>query len=208
MIRMLVQHVDFGGLSSMANIPVNKNGADVTVAFEGPISRASYGRITVDLEKCVGCRVCEIACSLKNYGECNPARARIFVVREEDDGALSTIPVLCQQCEDPLCVAMCPATALSRNAKTHAVVVDPDKCLGCRTCVEVCPFGGPSVDPRTGKSEKCNLCDGDPICVKVCSQEAVTFVSADEESLHRKRAGAAKYMEHLRSVASASESDS
>ena len=80
--------------------------------------------------------------------------------------------MVCQQCEDPLCMAMCPAGALSRSPETHAVVVDPDKCLGCRTCVEVCPFGAPSVDPRTGKSEKCNLCDGDPTCVKVCSQFA------------------------------------
>lgn len=183
-------------------------GEGVAIAYEGPTSRAAYGRVTVDVEKCVGCRICEMACSLRNYGECNPSRARIFVVRSEDDGALTTVPVLCQQCEDPLCVAMCPATALSRSAETHAVVVDPDRCLGCRTCVEVCPFGGPSVDPRTGKSEKCDLCGGDPVCVKVCPESAVTFLSADEESIHRKRTGAEKYLEHLRSLAAGPESQS
>jgi anaerobic carbon-monoxide dehydrogenase iron sulfur subunit len=186
-----------------------ENGSEgVVVAYQGPVSSAAYGRVTVDVEKCVGCRICEMACSLHNSGECNPSRARIFVVRSEDDGALTTVPVLCQQCEDPLCVAMCPATALSRSAATHAVVVDPDKCLGCRTCVEVCPFGGPSVDPRTGKSEKCDLCDGDPTCVKVCPESAVTFVSAEEESIHRKRTGAEKYLEHLRTVAANPESQS
>ena len=183
-------------------------GKGVAMAYQGPTSKAAYGRVTVDVEKCVGCRICEMACSLRNYGECNPSRARIFVVRSEDDGALSTVPVLCQQCEDPLCVAMCPATALRRRAETHAVVVDPDKCLGCRTCVEVCPFGGPSVDPRTGKSEKCDLCGGDPTCVKGCPEAAVTFVSAEEESIHRKRTGAEKYLEHLRTVAGNPESRS
>ncbi|MFA4964489.1 MAG: 4Fe-4S dicluster domain-containing protein [Thermoleophilia bacterium] len=186
----------------MAERSLDGEGSDVTVALQGPVATASYSRITVDVEKCVGCRICELACSLKNYGECNPSRARIFIVRDEDGGAVATIPVLCQQCEDALCVAMCPAAALGRNAATHAVVVDPDKCLGCRTCVEVCPFGGPSVDPRTGKSEKCTLCDGDPACVKVCPESALAFVSAEEEGLHRKRAGAAKYLDHLRSVAS------
>jgi carbon-monoxide dehydrogenase iron sulfur subunit len=187
---------------AMDDRPAQAEDARVVVAYEDLEAKRSYGRITVVVEKCVGCRICELACSLKNYKECNPSRARIFVVRDEDDGALTTIPVLCQQCEDPLCVAMCPATALSRHPKTHAVVVDQDRCLGCRTCVEVCPFGGPSVDPRTGKSEKCTLCDGDPACVKLCPESAIVFLSAEEESIHHKRAGAEKYLEHLRSVAS------
>ena len=123
------------------------------------------------------------------------------MVRSQVDGVITTIPLTCQQCEDPLCVAMCPAQALSRSAATHAVVVDPDKCLGCRTCVEVCPFGAPAVDPRTGKAEKCTLCEGEPTCVKVCSQQALAFVSAEEEGLYRKRSGVEKYLEHLRSVA-------
>jgi len=175
----------------------------VLVVAERPATGETYGRIVVDVEKCTGCRCCELACSLRNYGECNPTRARIYVVRSQLDGVITTIPITCQQCEDPLCVAMCPSGALSRSAETHAVVVDVDKCLGCRTCVEVCPFGAPSVDPRTGKAEKCDLCDGDPVCVKVCSQQALSFVSAEEESQHRKRSGVEKYLEHLRSVASA-----
>jgi len=177
---------------------------DGIVIAEGKVAGAMYGRIVVDPTKCVACRCCELACSLRNYGECNPARARIFSVRSLVEGIILAVPVVCQQCEDPLCVAMCPATALSRNAETHAVVVDADRCLGCRTCVEVCPFGAPSVDPRTGKSEKCTLCDGDPTCVKVCAFEALTYLSADEESIHMKRSGAERYLEHLRTTGEAS----
>jgi carbon-monoxide dehydrogenase iron sulfur subunit len=181
----------------MAVTPVAESGM-VVVADEGREGSASYGRILVEAEKCTGCRNCELFCSLKNYGEVNPARARIHIVRSQKDGIITTVPVVCQQCEDPLCMAMCPAGALSRHPETHAVVVDPDKCLGCRTCVEVCPFGAPSVDPRTGKSEKCNLCEGDPTCVKVCSQFAIKFVTAEEEALERKRDTLDKYVEHLR----------
>jgi len=179
---------------------------DSTVVLaQGSATDRSSGRITVDADKCIGCHCCELACSLHNYGECNPSRARIYVACLQGEGGVTASPVLCQQCEDPLCVTMCPAGALQREPRTHAVVVDRDKCLGCRTCVEVCPFGGPAVDPRTGTSEKCDLCDGDPICVKVCSQRAIRFVSAREESQYRKRAGAGKYVDYLRTHVSGGE---
>jgi anaerobic carbon-monoxide dehydrogenase iron sulfur subunit len=177
---------------------------NVTVAYEGPASKASYGRIVVDVEKCVACRCCEYACSTRNYGECNPARSLIFVVRSIKDATIAAVPVVCQQCEDPLCVAMCPVAALSRDEDSHAVVVDADRCLGCRTCVEVCPFGAPSVDPRTGTSEKCTLCEGDPTCVKVCAFDAIKYMPAAEESIHLKRSLAERYLEHLRKGTEAS----
>lgn len=165
---------------------------------EGRREQPEYGRLLVEPEKCTGCRTCELFCSLKNFGEVNPARARIHVVRSQKDNIITTVPVVCQQCDDPLCMEMCPAGALSRNLETYAVVVDTNKCLGCRTCVEACPFGAPSVDPRTGTSDKCDLCDGDPTCVTYCSQEAIKFVTAEEESMTRKRDMAEKYLEHLR----------
>lgn len=183
----------------------SNTGETVVVVAEGTTAEDSYGRLTVDVEKCTGCRCCELACSLRNYGECNPSRSRIYVVGSQIDGVITTIPVVCQQCEEALCVTMCPAQALGRDSETHAVVVDAERCLGCRTCVEVCPFGGPSVDPRTGSCEKCTLCEGDPACVKVCSQQALTYLSAEEESIHRKRVGAQRYLEHLCLIASGRE---
>jgi carbon-monoxide dehydrogenase iron sulfur subunit len=158
-----------------------------------------YSILTVDVEKCTGCRTCEIVCSLKNYGECNPSRARISVVRDERDGLISTIPVVCQQCVEPLCLQLCPAQALTRNAETNAVVVSADKCIGCRTCVQVCPYGAPFVDPRSGVSQKCDLCGGQPTCSTWCPNDALQFVSADEEALRRRRTGVTKYLELLQS---------
>jgi anaerobic carbon-monoxide dehydrogenase iron sulfur subunit len=176
----------------------NSQDLAMTVAYQGPGSNASYGRLVVDVEKCVACRCCEYVCSTKHYGECNPARSRIFVVRSVVDGTIASVPVVCQQCEDPLCVAMCPASALVRDEETHAVVVvDKDRCLGCRTCVEVCPFGAPAVDPRTGITEKCDLCGGDPMCVKVCTFDAIKYLPAAEESIHLKRAQVQRYLDHV-----------
>jgi anaerobic carbon-monoxide dehydrogenase iron sulfur subunit len=173
------------------------------VAADRPDVEPSHRRLVVEPEKCRGCRYCEHVCSLKHYGEVNPARARIHVVISQKDEVIVNVPVVCQQCEDALCVQMCPAGALSRSQDTGAVVVSADKCLGCRTCVEVCPFGAPSVDPRTGISEKCNLCDGDPTCVKFCAFGALQFVDSEEESMVRRRDLMADYVRQLRSSGSA-----
>jgi len=156
-----------------------------------------YSIISVDVTKCTGCRTCELFCSTRNAKESNPARARLYVVRSEKDERITSVPVICQQCEDALCVKLCPADALVRDTDTHAVIVDEERCLGCRTCVQVCPFGAPYVDPRLGVCQKCTLCEGDPWCVKACPNEALTFVAADEVSVHRKRAAVGEYLAYL-----------
>lgn len=160
-------------------------------------SEAVFSTISVNLERCTGCRTCEIACSLHNYGECNPARARIFIVRTQRDGVVTTVPVVCQQCAKPLCLDLCPSQAITRDVRTNALVVNETRCLGCRTCVLVCPFGASSVDPRIGTAQKCDLCGGDPRCVEVCPREALTFVKSDEEAIRRKRAAVGTYVQYL-----------
>ena len=142
-----------------------------------------------------------MACSLRSHGECNPSRARLSVVRLRDDGAVSAVPITCRQCEDALCVTMCPAEALSRSGADGTVVIDAKACIGCRTCVEVCPLGAPAVDPRLGTSQKCTLCDGDPPCVRVCAERALTFTDAEEEGMLRKRAALDAYLEHVSALA-------
>jgi Fe-S-cluster-containing dehydrogenase component len=135
------------------------------------------------------------------HGECTPSRSHIYVARLRDDGALSAVPVTCRQCEDALCVTMCPAEALGCTNSDGTVIVDESRCIGCRTCVEVCPLGAPAVDPRLGTSQKCTLCDGDPVCVKVCAERALTFTDADEEGPRRKRATLEAYLEAVASPA-------
>lgn len=158
----------------------------------------TYSKVTVYPEKCTGCRACEMVCSLNKWGECSPERAAIRNIRTEAAGLVSTLPVLCQQCENPICQAVCPVGAITRDELTGALVVDEDKCLGCRRCVYSCPFGGVSVDSVTGKAVKCDLCGGDPNCVKFCSKEALQFVMDDKISANRKRQSSEKYREFLK----------
>lgn len=158
----------------------------------------AYYKVTVYPDKCTGCRTCESVCSLNKWGECNPDRAAIRNIRTEENGLVSTIPVLCQQCENPICQAVCPANAISRNEITGAMVVNPNKCIGCRRCVYSCPFGGITVDPIMGVSSKCDLCGGDPKCVKFCSKGALEFVEVGKISVDRKRKSSKKYLDFLK----------
>jgi len=153
-----------------------------------------YSKIVIDYTKCTGCRTCETVCSLNKWGECNPERAAIRNIRTEKSGLISTIPVLCQQCETAFCQAVCPVNAISRNEKTGALVVNEEICLGCRRCEYSCPFGGVSVDVVRGVSVKCDLCGGDPLCVKMCSKDAIKFVEAEKISVILKRKGIEKYL--------------
>jgi Fe-S-cluster-containing hydrogenase component 2 len=85
---------------------------------------------------------------------------------------------------------VCPVKALSRDEELARIMVDHDVCIGCRSCVAVCPFGAMSFNSIDKKVFKCDLCDGDPQCVRFCEIGAVGFVEPDEISIHKKREAA------------------
>ena len=144
--------------------------------------------LKIDYEKCTGCRLCELVCAVKHDRVSNPSRSRIRVIKWESEGVY--IPVSCQQCEDAPCVLGCPAKALKRNGDMERVEVDYDKCIGCRTCVSVCPFGAMNYNAVDRKVAKCDLCDGDPQCVRFCEIEAVRFVETRDLGLQKGREAA------------------
>ncbi len=144
--------------------------------------------LTIDHEKCTGCRLCELVCAVKHDGVSNPMRSRIRVMKWEAEGLY--IPMSCQQCEDAPCLKACPVKAISRNAAFERVEIDYDLCIGCRTCVSVCPFGAMGFNPVEKKVFKCDLCDGDPQCVRFCEVKAVDYVDAADVSLKKKKAAA------------------
>ena len=150
------------------------------------MSKALY----INYEKCTGCRLCELVCAVKHDGISNPARSRIKVMKWEMEGLY--IPMSCQQCQDAPCVNACPVKALSRDEDLGRVVVDYDVCIGCRTCVSVCPFGAMSFNTIDRKVFKCDLCEGDPQCVRFCDRKAVDFVSPDDVSIDKKRQAASR----------------
>ena len=139
----------------------------------------------IDYQKCTGCRTCELVCAVRHDGCSNPARSRIRVMKWEAEGLY--IPMSCQQCQDAPCMNVCPVKAISRDEQLGRISVDYDACIGCRSCVGVCPFGAMSFNTIDKQVFKCDLCDGDPQCVRFCEEKAVDFIEADEVATHKRR---------------------
>ncbi len=130
-------------------------------------------KLKIDAELCVGCKACEIACSLEHHNVFNPKRANI---RVEFTHPLPSAPKYCRQCKKPLCVESCPTGALSRDEEKDMVVYDKEKCIHCLNCIEACPFDSIFYNDTTEEILKCDLCGGDPVCVKFCEKEAIQFI--------------------------------
>ena len=127
--------------------------------------------LIIDPLKCLGCQVCELVCSMVKSGESGIYKSRIKNVRFFDEYFF--YPSVCSQCETPYCAMVCPTSALSKNADTGVVELAEDKCVGCKMCLVACPFGAISI--VDSKVAKCDLCGGDPVCVKFCRPEALVY---------------------------------
>ncbi|MGD2184577.1 MAG: 4Fe-4S dicluster domain-containing protein [Desulfobacterales bacterium] len=146
----------------------------------------------VDPDKCTGCRNCELVCSAKHYGVSNPSLARIQIVKWENTGVY--IPMSCQQCEDAPCMTVCPKDAIYHDEKLDSVSINHDLCIGCRMCVSACPFGAMRWNSKRSRVFKCNLCQGDPQCVRFCYTKAVDYVETSKLSTDRMRRAAETYV--------------
>lgn len=151
----------------------------------------------VDPEKCTGCRLCENVCSLYHEKVCNTSRARIHIVKWENAGIY--IPMVCQQCETPICETVCPMHAVSRDERTGAMLINHDLCVGCKLCVMFCPLGGVGID-KNRKILKCDLCGGDPLCVKFCIPGALQFIDANTINLRKRRIAAEKFSDLMKKL--------
>lgn len=124
--------------------------------------------LIVKPEKCTGCRLCELACQLKNPG---PPRIRTV--------SLPYLPfysaVLCLQCAEPKCAEPCPTAAITKDQESGLVAIDENKCVGCGLCLTTCPYAGIYLDARTGKAIKCHHCQGLPECVQCCPTGALEY---------------------------------
>ena len=145
--------------------------------------------LVVNPEKCAGCRTCELMCSYGRINAFNPRLSAVTVMNYE--AALTSVPVMCMQCDEACCLKVCPVGAISRDEE-GLVSTNPDKCIVCKMCVSVCPLGNISYSPSGKKVFKCDLCGGDPKCVKYCSPGAIQFVDPSEIP-GRKKAVAEKF---------------
>lgn len=146
--------------------------------------------LTVDPERCTGCRICEMVCSVTKEGSSNPIHSRIHVIKWEMEGFY--VPMFCRQCEDPMCAAVCPVNAVGRDDYYDRIYVDKDTCIGCRACITACTFGGVGFDEEHHITVRCDLCDGDPTCVKYCDTRALQYVDVESVQIKKQRTAAVK----------------
>ncbi|SFG18889.1 ferredoxin-like protein [Oribacterium sp. WCC10] len=142
------------------------------------------GLLVVNGARCVGCRRCEINCTLTNDGECGSYISRIKMARNlfihGKDGMYNQnftyFPDTCRQCKVPACGEACPQGAIYADSRGIRMV-DQDKCVGCGACHEACPWHMPTVNPETHKSSKCIQCGA---CVAGCPAGALQIIPWDE----------------------------
>ena len=144
--------------------------------------------ILIDSDKCVGCYHCVLACSFAKDSIFSLAKSRNTIFWMYTKG--SYMPMMCQHCANPPCMEVCRKKALFRNETTGAVTIDYNLCIGCKMCMIACPLGGITRDSDSRLMIKCDLCGGDPSCVKHCLYGALTWVNSDEAAVTIKQKGA------------------
>ena len=138
--------------------------------------------IAADQARCSGCKICEAECALVRERSMDFGRSRITARRFEPS---VDVVSLCTGCSDAPCVAVCPkeAGALTRDRLTGAVLLNETKCIGCQACLDACAKDRSAVIrmSRDGKKARgiCDLCGGDPACVKVCPEQCLSIVPAN-----------------------------
>lgn len=150
--------------------------------------------ITVDPNSCVGCGNCEYACAFKQKEDFDKKDSNIRVNFYPED--VVCIPWTCLHCSDAWCMEVCPAGAIKKNPKTNAIEIDSKHCVGCKMCMLACPYGSIHFDTNAMVSRKCDLCQGDPQCVKFCISGALQFVDV-EEAFNFKREAFDSQLKHV-----------
>lgn len=159
---------DFGDCLPMVSVPVLKQRM----------------LMLTDYETCSGCQSCVMACSLTKMKVFSPSKS-LVTLRKVEDRCLG-VPVVCEHCDDPPCQAACPVSAITKDHSSGVVSVNRELCTGCKTCEKACPFGAGTIKFWDDRAIVCDLCNGDPACVRTCTQKALMFLPATRATVARK----------------------
>ena len=121
-------------------------------------------------KNCTGCRTCKVACAAVKGKDGALGRSRIQILETGKD---AYVQLNCLQCVNAACQSVCPTGALRRNEETRAIEHIESLCISCGLCEAACPFGHIYFDTETGQPLKCDLCAGDPACVRFCPHQAL-----------------------------------
>ena len=148
----------------------------------------SQKNIFVDIQYCIGCRACEVACKQEHDIPVGIKWINVVKVGPRMVGGrlrMDFVPMKCKHCSKAPCIGACPEKAISRRSD-GIVLIDPELCIGCMSCVESCPFTVIQLNPKTQIAEKCTLCvhrvDAglEPACVHTCPSKCMYFGDINE----------------------------
>jgi carbon-monoxide dehydrogenase iron sulfur subunit len=131
--------------------------------------------LLIDLTKCTGCEVCVDACSGRMTDGYSEQRSMVHLRKDEPRTVF--IPLLCEHCAQHPCVEACPMEAIRYNEGKGIFEVIDSECTVCGACAEACPYQGIVITSE--KALKCDLCSGDPLCVKFCYPGALRWAEVD-----------------------------
>lgn len=159
--------------------------AGAALASKGASAAAAgaprYGMV-IDTRRCTGCHACSVACKAEFEVPLGETRSWVEYIEKGTYPAVSRsfLPRLCNQCEEPGCVDVCPTGATYQRAD-GIVAVDADACIGCKYCMQACPYGARYINPVSGTADKCDFCAHRvsqgvaPACVNTCVGKARIF---------------------------------
>ena len=200
-LKGAILFVSAGGL--MASFGGEAGGAQTEPKSHNPADHL-YG-MGIEIDKCIGCNRCAVACKAENDVPDEPIYFRTWVERytilrngevnvesisvgprkptlQQEREVVRTffVPKLCNHCANPPCVQVCPVKATFTTID-GAVIVDSARCVGCRYCIQACPYGARYIHPKTQVADKCTFCYHrvvkglQPACVEVCPTQARIF---------------------------------
>ncbi len=152
-----------------------------------------YGFV-IDHRKCIGCHACTVACKSENEVPLGTFRTWVkYIEKGEFPDTRRFFSVLrCNHCEDAPCITICPVTALFRR-DNGIVDFNGDRCIGCKSCMQACPYDALYINPNTNTAEKCNFCAHrvekqlEPACVIVCPVQAIISGDMDDPASNLSR---------------------
>jgi carbon-monoxide dehydrogenase iron sulfur subunit len=160
----------------------------------------------VDIGRCLACKSCELACAVEH----SASKELYVAVREEprpasrvkvEAAAESAVPLQCRHCEDAPCVAICPTKAIEKLGTGLPVLIREERCIGCKFCVMVCPFGVITLRKDGKVALKCDLClerqemGEEPACVAACHTGALECLTVEEITARKRHTAAEALVE-------------
>jgi Fe-S-cluster-containing dehydrogenase component len=176
--------VDFGTKTEMPGggyVAIRRGSVAIQSSFrQSRPLKGPWVHMSVETEHCLSCteKPCVGACwvnRIQNLEDRNGLRLEPYSATIRIEGGKAVLTGLCFNCEDKPCAAKCPVQAFEKTSQGAATRINSKKCIGCGLCVSACRGGCIWLNLERGHAVKCDLCGGDPECVKACASGAIHF---------------------------------